>query len=67
MSDSVILWTVAHQAPLTMGFSRENTGVAFHALLQGIFPTEGANLYLLMSPALASMFFTTSANQETPL
>ena len=26
-------WTVAHQAPLSMGFSRQNTGVGCHALL----------------------------------
>ena len=37
------LWTVAHQAPLSMGFSR-NTGVGCHALLQGIFLTQGLNL-----------------------
>ena len=27
MSDSAALWTVAHQAPLSMGFSKQNTGV----------------------------------------
>ena len=30
-------WTVAHQAPLSMGFSGKNTGVGSHALLQGVF------------------------------
>ena len=30
-------WTAAHQAPLSMGFSRQDTGVGCHALLQGIF------------------------------
>ena len=34
-------WTVAHQAPPPMGFSRKNTGVGSHFLLQGIFPTQG--------------------------
>ena len=33
-------------------------GVGCHALLQGIFPTQGSNLCLL-SPALAGGFFTT--------
>ena len=33
------LWTVAHQAPL----SRQDTGVSSHALLQGIFLTQGSN------------------------
>ena len=36
-------WTVACQAPLSMGFSRRNTGVRCHPLLQGIFPTQGSN------------------------
>ena len=40
-------WTVAHQAPLSMGFSRKNTGGSCHFLLQGIFPTQGLNLSLL--------------------
>ena len=29
------------------GFSGKNTGVACHALLQGIFPTQGLNLHFL--------------------
>ena len=40
-------WTVAHQAPLSMGFSSKNTGVGCHFLFQGIFPTQGLNLSLL--------------------
>ena len=40
-------WIVAHQAPLSMGFSRQNTGVVCHFLLQGIFPTQGSSLSLL--------------------
>ena len=28
-------WTAAHQAPLSMGFSRQNTGVGCHALSRG--------------------------------
>ena len=38
----------------------KNTGVGCHAVLQGIFPTQGLN-WCLMSPALAGGFFTTSA------
>ena len=45
----VTLWTVAHQAPLSMGFSRQDTGVGCHALFQGIFLTQGSNLHLLHS------------------
>ena len=29
MSDSVTLWTVAHQAPLSMGFSRQEYWIGF--------------------------------------
>ena len=38
-----ILWIVAHQAPLSVGFSRQEYWVSFHALLQGIFLAEGSN------------------------
>ena len=38
------LWTIARQAPLSMGFSH---GLGCHFLLQGIFPTPGSNLHLL--------------------
>ena len=40
------LWTEASQAPLSMEFSK-NTRVGCHALLQGIFPTQGSNPSLL--------------------
>ena len=32
-------WTVASQAPLSMGFSGKNTEVGCHFFLQGIFLT----------------------------
>ena len=37
--------TVARQAPLSTGFSK-NSGVECHFLLQGIFLTQGSNLHL---------------------
>ena len=40
-------WIAAHQAPLSSGFSRKNTGVGYYALFQGIFPTQGSNPRLL--------------------
>ena len=40
-------WTVAHQAPLSMEFSRQESGVGCHFLLQGIFLTQGSNPSLL--------------------
>ena len=36
MSDSCDTWTVAHQALLSMGFSRKNTGVGCHFLLLSV-------------------------------
>ena len=40
-------WTVVHQAPLSMEFSRQEYEVGYHLLLQRIFPTQGLNLHLL--------------------
>ena len=40
-------WTVTHQTPPSMGFSRQDTGVGCHFLLQEIFPTQGLNPSLL--------------------
>ena len=40
------LWTVAHQAPQSMGFSCKNTEVGCHALLQGIFLIQGSTPHL---------------------
>ena len=54
-------WTIAHQAPLSMEFSRQEnwTGLPFphleHLAHSGIEPVS------LVYPALASWFFTTSA------
>ena len=36
-------WTVAHQAPLSMGSPGKNTGVGCYALLQEIFLTQRSN------------------------
>ena len=43
----VTQWTVAHQAPLSIGFPVRRTGVGCHFLLQGIFLTQGLDLGLL--------------------
>ena len=47
MSDSATLWTVAHQDPLSMDFLDKNTRVAYHFLLQKIFPSQELNPGLL--------------------
>ena len=43
---SVTPWTIAHQAPLSMEFSRQEYWSGCHFLFQGIFPTQGSNLGL---------------------
>ena len=55
------LWTVAHQAPLSVGFSRQEywSGVPFPS--PGDLPDLGIEPVSLMSPALAGRFFTISA------
>ena len=55
-------WTVTYQAPLSVGFSRQEYWRGCHFLLQGIFPTQGSNF--VESPEVASRFFTTSATWE---
>ena len=52
-------WTVAHQAPLSMGFSRQEYRLGCYALLQGLLPDPGIEPTSLMFPVLASGFFTT--------
>ena len=39
-------WTVARQAACAWDSPSKNAGVGFHALLQGIFLTQGSNPYL---------------------
>ena len=41
------LWTVVPQAPLSVGFSRQEYWSGCHFLLQGIFQTQGSNPRLL--------------------
>ena len=48
MSNSLVTpWTVAHQAPLSMGFSRQEYWSGCHFLPQEIFSIQGSNLHLL--------------------
>ena len=44
-------WTVAHQAPLPMEFSRQEYRVGGHFLLQGIFLTQRLSLCFLCGQA----------------
>ena len=58
------LWTVAHQAPLSMGFPMQEywTGLPFHS--PGDLPDPGIELASLAPPTLAGGFFTSSATRE---
>ena len=63
----VILWTVASQIPLSMGFSRQEHWTGLLCPLLGDLPNEGIETLSLMSLALAGRFFTTSATMEAPI
>ena len=53
-----ILWTVAHQASLSMGFPRQEYWSGLPLSSPGHLPEQGLNLYPLSSPALVGRFFT---------
>ena len=55
------LWTVAHQAPLSMAFSRKESWSGFPFPPPGDVPNPGTEPSSLTSPALAGRFFTTNA------
>ena len=59
VSNSETPWTVAHQARLCMGFSKQGC----HFLLQGIFPTQGSNPCLLHWQAGSLLL----SHQESPV
>ena len=60
----VTLWTVACQAPLSMGFSRPEHWSGLPCYPPGDLPVTGIEPMSLMSPALAGGFFTTSTTCE---
>ena len=57
-------WTIAHQAPLSMRFSRQEywSGLPFPP--PGDLPDAGVEPTSLMSPARAGGFFTTNTTWE---
>ena len=55
-----IPWTVAHQAPLPIEFSRQEYWSGLPCLFQGYLPNPGIETVSIMSPALTHMVFTTS-------
>ena len=58
------LWTVADQAPLSMGFSWQKQWSGLPCPPPGDLSDPGIQPVSLMPPALAVQFFTTSATWE---
>ena len=58
------LWTGAHQAPLSMGFSRQEYCSGLPCLPLGDLSDPGMELRSLMSHALAAGLFTTNTTWE---
>ena len=54
----VTLWTVAHQAPLSVGFSRQDYWVVFSFSMGSSQPRD--RTHVTLSPAVAIRFFTTA-------
>ena len=61
------LWIVGHQAPLSMGFSRQEYWSGLPWPPPGNLPDPGIQPSSLMSPALAEGFFTTSTTWDNLL
>ena len=63
-----IRWTEAHQAPLSIAFSRQEYWSGLPCLSPGDLPNPGVESSSLISDALtwADRFFTASATWEAP-
>ena len=62
VSDSATSWTIAHQAPLSMGFSRQEHWSGLPFSLPGDVPHPGTNL---TSPAVAGATWEPLSNGHT--
>ena len=62
----VIPWTIAHQAPLSMEFSRQEYGRGLLLASSWDLPDSVTNLVSPESPALAGRFFAAEPPGETP-
>ena len=60
-------WTVAHQSPLSMGFSRQGYWSGLLCTTPRDLPDQGIEPASLMFPALAGRFFTTRATWEAQI
>ena len=62
-----ILWTEAHQAPLSIGFSRQEYWSGWSFPLPGDLPSPESKPMSLPFPALAGRLFAPSATWEAPM
>ena len=60
MSDSVTPWTVAHQAAMPMGFSRQEHWSGLLCPPPGDLPDPGIETVVRTSPELTGRFFAIS-------
>ena len=60
-------WTVAHQAPLSMEFSRQKYWSGLPCLPPGDLPDPGIKPVSLLSPALTVRLFTSRGTWEAQL
>ena len=60
----VTLWIIAHQAPLSLGFSRQEYWSGLLCPPPGDIPDPGIEPMSLLSLASAGVFFTTSTTWE---
>ena len=58
------LWAIAHQAPLSSGFSRQEYWIRLPCPLPEDLPNLGSEPTSFISPTLAVKFFTLSATWE---
>ena len=64
---SMTLWATAHQALLSIGFSRQEYWSGLSCPPPGDFPDPGTKPAPFMSPALAGRFIITSTTWEAQL
>ena len=63
---NAVQWTVACQAPLSIGFSRQKYWSGLPCPTPGDLPDPGIKPLFLMPPALTGRLFTTSVTWEAP-
>ena len=64
VSNSATLWTVAHQAPLSIGFLSQGYWIGSPRPPPEDLPAADIELTSLMSPSLTGRFLTTSTTWE---